>query len=228
MDALRSRRCLSLSALAVLLSATGLPALAGDTGVFDPGIISSWLLEHNVPAVGIGIIQDSKLSKCGVFGELQDGIAANETALFRIASLTKPVTSIVTLKLIEQDQWDLDEPLYHYWIDPDIQNDPKLKLLTTRHVLSHQSGFPNWRDTTRQKRLYFEFEPGTEYRYSGEGFEYLRRALERKFETSLEELADVLLFTPLDMHDTSYRWVDGIENSRFAFRHDEEGCDSST
>jgi CubicO group peptidase (beta-lactamase class C family) len=81
--------------------------------------------------------------------------------------MTKPVVAMLTLKLVEQGQWNLDEPLYHYWIDPDIANDPRHKKMTTRHALSHQTGFPNG----RKGKLAFEFEPGTDFQYSGEGYE---------------------------------------------------------
>ncbi len=220
---MRYRRCIPPSILTVLLCMTVLPALAGHAGVLDRETIESWLSEYNVPAIGIGIIQDSALSEYRVFGETRKGLPADQATLFRTASLTKPITAIVTLKLVELGKWRLDEPLAHYWVDPDIRDDPRHEILTTRHVLSHQSGLPNWRGSTRQGELFFEFVPGTEYRYSGEGFEYLRRALERKFDASLEELANALLFTPLDMQDTHYRWADGIDTSRFAFRHDGQG-----
>jgi CubicO group peptidase (beta-lactamase class C family) len=133
--------------------------------------------------------------------------------------MTKPVTAIVTLKLVESGRWDLDEPLFHYWIDPDIASNPFHKKLTTRHVLSHQTGFPNWRDGT----LTFNFEPGTEYHYSGEGFVYLARALERKFKKTLQQLADSLLFGPIGMKDTRYCWNKDVDESRFAFGHDSQG-----
>jgi CubicO group peptidase (beta-lactamase class C family) len=56
-------------------------------------------------------------------------------------------------------------------------------------ILSHQTGFPNWRYLNKSNTLSFEFEPGTKYQYSGEGFEYLRKALEAKFKKPLEQLA---------------------------------------
>jgi len=185
--------------------------------------ILSWLTEYNVPAVGIGIIKDGKLSECKVFGELRKGITANDNAIFTIASLTKTIVAMVTLKLVETKQWDLDEPLANYWVDPDIANDERTKRLTTRHVLSHQSGFPNWRNDIQSKKLGFQFEPGTKYQYSGEGFEYLRNALENKFHKSLESLSDSILFKPLNMNDTKYHWDKLIDESRYAFRHNNEG-----
>ncbi len=181
--------------------------------------VQIWLTENKVPAVGIGIIEDGKIKYAKVIGELKKGVPGTENAIFSIASMTKPVTAIVTLKLVESGQWDLDEPLFHYWIDPDIASNPFHKKLTTRHVLSHQTGFPNWRDGT----LTFNFEPGTEYHYSGEGFVYLARALERKFKKTLQQLADSLLFGPIGMKDTRYCWNEDVDESRFAFGHDSQG-----
>jgi len=181
--------------------------------------VQSWLTEYKVPAVGIGIIEDGKIKYVKVLGELKNGVPGNENAIFSIASMTKPVTAILTLQLVESGQWDLDEPLFHYWIDPDIASNPFHKKLTTRHVLSHQTGFPNWRDG----KLTFNFEPGTEYYYSGEGYVYLARALERKFKKTLQQLADSLLFKPLGMKDTRYCWNKNVDESRFAFGHDSQG-----
>ena len=185
--------------------------------------VQSWLTENNVPAVGIGIIEDGEIKYVKVIGELKKGVPAIDNAIFSIASMTKPVTAMLTLKLVEAGKWDLDEPLFHYWIDPDIANNPFLKKLTTRHVLSHQTGFPNWRYGHPTKKLTFDFEPGTEYHYSGEGFVYLARALERKFNKTLQQLAESLLFKPIGMKDTRYGWNKNVDESRFAFGHDSQG-----
>ena len=185
--------------------------------------ILSWLTEYNVPAVGIGIIKDGKLSEFKVYGELRKGIPANDSAIFSMASVTKTIVSMVTLKLVEAGQWDLDEPLYTYWIDPDVASDERTKKLTTRYILSHQSGLPNWRTDLKSKKLDFLFIPGEKYSYSGEGFEYLKKALEHKFNKSLEELSDSILFTPLGMKSTKYYWGDKIDESRHAYKHDGEG-----
>lgn len=181
--------------------------------------VPAWLAENNVPAVGIGIIENGKIKYVKVFGELQKGVPAPDNAIFSIASMTKPVAAMLTLKIVEAGQWDLDETLFHYWIDPDVENDPLHKKLTTRHVLSHQTGFPNW----RKGKLAFEFEPGTNYQYSGEGFVYLANALERKFNKSLVELSDSFLFKPIGMKDTRYYWDKNIDESRFAYGHDPKG-----
>ncbi|WP_419702015.1 serine hydrolase domain-containing protein [Mucilaginibacter sp. NFX135] len=186
--------------------------------------IPVWMTEYHVPCVGVGVgvIENGKIKWMKNFGELQKGHSAPKNTLFNIASQTKPVTAMMTLKLVETGQWDLDEPLAHYWIDPDIAGNPYLMKLTTRLVLSHQTGFPNWRLDNGSTKLYFKFEPGTASGYSGEGFEYLRRALEAKFHKSLAALMDSLLFKPLGMKDTYY-WNDRLDTSRFAMWHDGQG-----
>ncbi len=181
--------------------------------------IPVWLSENNVPACGIGIIEDSKIKYVKVFGELKKGVPAPDNAIFSVASITKPVVTMLTLKLVESGQWNLEEPLYNYWVDPDVASDPFHKKLTTRHVLNHQTGFPNW----RKGKLAFEFEPGTNFQYSGEGFEYLRRAIEKKFNKSLAELADSILFKPIGMIDSRLCWDKNIDESRFACLHDSKG-----
>jgi len=184
--------------------------------------ITEWMSEYDVPAVGIGIIENGEISYLNVIGELQEGIPAPKNTIFNVASITKTVITMLTLKLVEAGEWNLDEPLFHYWVDPDVANDSLHKKLTTYHVLTHQTGFVNWRWNHPTKKLTFDFEPGTKYQYSGEGFEYLRHALENKFHKPLEKLTDSLIFKPLGMVDTRQAWDDNLD-SRFAKWYDSEG-----
>ena len=185
--------------------------------------VENWLEQNKIPAIGIGIIENGKLSKINVYGNLKENKKAPYNTIFKIASLTKPIVSTLTLKLVSNGNWNLDEPLNKYWVDPDVINDPKHKLLTTRHILTHQTGFLNWRRQHQTKKLNFDFEPGTNFRYSGEGYEYLKNALERKFKMSLEKLADSLLFQPIGMPDTKFTWRQNIDEERFAFNHNKDG-----
>jgi CubicO group peptidase (beta-lactamase class C family) len=181
--------------------------------------IPVWLAENNVPAIGIGIIEDGKIKSVKVFGELQKNVPAPINTIFEIASMIKTVEAMLTLKLVQAGQWNLDEPLAKYWVDPDLLDDPMHNKLTTRHVLTHQTGFPNWRNG----KLRFEFEPGTKFQYSGEGFEYLRRALENKFKKTIAQLSDLILFKPLGMKDTRYFFDDNMDATRYAIPHDGQG-----
>lgn len=195
-----------------------------EISIFDNDTaIEKWLKENKVPTLGLGIVENGKLKQIKVFGEISKGVSAPYNTIFNVASLTKPVTAMVALKLVSLGKWNLDEPVYKYWTDPDIANDPRNKKLTTRLILSHQTGFPNWRYLNATKKLDFQFEPGTKYQYSGEGIEYLRKALEKKFNKTLDQLAKELIFEPLKMNDTEYFWSKNTDQSRFAIGYNNNG-----
>ena len=181
------------------------------------------MLKKDVPALGIGIIEDGVLRQIQVYGDLKMNSPAPYNAIFNVASLSKPISTLLTLRLVSNGDWDLDEPLYHYWVDPDVQDDPLHRRLTTRHVLTHQTGFDNWRRMHTTKRLTFNFEPGTEVKYSGEGFEYLRHAIENKFGKPFEELLESIIFEPYGMNDSRLLWDGDFHESRYAEEHNKEG-----
>jgi len=185
--------------------------------------IENLLKNNNVPGLGIGIIENGKLTKVEVYGTLDKQTTASYNTVFKVASLTKPIFALTALKLIDKGLLDLDEPLYKYWIDPDIKNDKRYKELTPKIILTHQTGFPNWRYMTESNRLTFQFDPGTKYQYSGEGFEYLRKAIENKLGKSIEELAKELLFHPLKMSDTHFWWDSEMDETRYAQNFKENG-----
>jgi len=185
--------------------------------------IPLWIEEYNVPTVGIGIVEDGKILHAKVYGKNVKGMSAPDNTLFNLASITKTVTAIIALKYVEEGKWSLDEPLANYWVDPDVKDDSLHKKLTTRHVLTHQTGFVNWRWNHPTKKLTFDFEPGTDFNYSGEGIVYLQRAMEKKFKISFEQMANSLLFTPLEMKDTRLKWEESINKEVFAFWHNSEG-----
>jgi CubicO group peptidase (beta-lactamase class C family) len=185
--------------------------------------IEQLLQENRVPAMGLGVIENGKLTKVEVYGTLDGKTKAPYNTIFKVASLTKPIVALTALKLIDKGLLDLDEPLHKYWIDPDLKKDKRYKKLTPRLVLSQQTGFPNWRYTAASNKLAFEFEPGTKYQYSGEGFQYLRKSIEKKLGKSLEELAYEFLFIPAGMDDTRFWWDASMDELRYAQNFNAEG-----
>jgi CubicO group peptidase (beta-lactamase class C family) len=185
--------------------------------------IPKWMEQNKVPGLAIGIIENNEINEINTFGELKKNIPITKKALFNVASLTKPVVAITVMKLVNDGSWKLDEQVSKYWIDPDIKNDPRYKGITTRIILSHQTGFPNWRNQTPSKKLVINFDPGTRFGYSGEGFEYLRKALENKYGRTLQQLSDSLVFKPLELNDTQYSWDMHLDKSRYAVPHGSNG-----
>jgi len=208
--------------MAVLLPWVGDAQIGNGNSLPDSTTIISMMKDKNVPVLGIAYIEDGQVKQAGVYGTLDNGMPAPITTIFNVASITKTITAMVTMRLVEQGKWDLDEPICHYWTDPDVKDDARSKRLTTRHILTHQTGFPNWRRMTATGKLEFEFEPGTKFQYSGEGMEYLRHALEQKFHCTLDKLADSLIFGPLQMTNTHLLWNDSMLGD-FAVAHDSSG-----
>ena len=191
--------------------------------IWPKGSWEEQLQRNNVPALAYGIIENGQLQEVKVIGDLTPGHPAPDDAIFNVASVTKPVFALAVMKLVAKGQLELDEPLHPYWVDPDLADDHRHKNLTPRLLLSHQSGFPNWRWHTADGKLAFQFDPGTGYQYAGEGYEYLRLAIQAKLGLSWEQLADSLIFRPLEMKDSRLVWDSLMSEERFAQWHNAEG-----
>lgn len=177
----------------------------------------------NLRALGVAVVRRGKVVHEEVYGVDSRGEPASRGALFNVASLTKPIVAMTVLRLVERGEWSLDAPLAADWVDPDVAADPRAKVLTTRHVLQHRTGFPNWRAQTPGKRLAFQFDPGEREQYSGEGMEYLRRALEHRFGRPIDSIARDVLLHPLGLHDTHFVWDDARDPQRFIGAYDDKG-----
>src|SRR5579872_957298 len=102
------------------------------------------------------------------------------------ASLSKSAFATVVMRLVEDGRLDLDKPISGYLSKPlpdypqyaDLKGDDRYKKLTLRILLSHTSGFPNWRAFEEDRKLRIHFEPGTRYAYSGEGIDLAQLAVE--------------------------------------------------
>ena len=180
------------------------------------------LSESGVPAIGIGVIENGRLTKDIVIGELSENSPAQSDAIFDTASITKSITTLLTMRLVSLGLFDLDEPLFQYWIDPDVINHPYSKLITARHILGHTTGFKNWRHLEEDGKLKFHFEPGEKVQYSGEGFEYLKEALSRKLGLPFEDLVSKYVFSIYGMTSSHVIWNDNIDLSKIAIAHNIE------
>jgi CubicO group peptidase (beta-lactamase class C family) len=155
--------------------------------------------KHRIVTAGLGILVDGKLTWALYHGDASPGEPANAATRFNVASITKTVTAETALRLVEAGELDLDESLGAYWIDPDITGDQRLQLLTARTVLTHTTGFPNWRFFRSDGKLAFARAPGEAYGYSGEGFEYLARAIANKLQRPFPQVVQELVFEPAGM-----------------------------
>jgi CubicO group peptidase (beta-lactamase class C family) len=162
-----------------------------------------WLAEHGVPSLAIAYVRDGEVRWTRVYGRQAEGVAATDSTLYNVASLTKPLFAEVVLRAAADGRLSLDEPMASAWTDPDVADDPRSRRFTPRLALSHRLGFANWRRETNGV-LRIGFEPGTEYRYSGEGYEYARRFVQNRLGASVDSLARQYVFRPAGMHGISF------------------------
>lgn len=165
-----------------------------------------------IPGLSIALIRDGKLYWYRGFGikDMNTKKPVTENTVFEAASLSKPVFAYAVLKLVEKGVLDLDKPLLQYVPENYIKEefsetiikDERLKQITARMVMSHSCGFPNW----RQGDLKILFKPGEKFSYSGEGFVFLQRVVEKLTGKKLEDFMRETVFMPLRMTDSSYVW----------------------
>ncbi|MDX2070594.1 MAG: Nramp family divalent metal transporter [Haliscomenobacter sp.] len=168
--------------------------------------IESYQKRYHIPGVSLALIKNGKVAYAQTYGVRNTATQApvDENTLFEAASITKPVFAFAVLRLVEKGIIDLDKPLYQYLPNKDIEYDERYKLMTARHVLCHRTGFPNWRNQNKDGKLDLKFTPGSEYSYSGEGFEYLKRVVEKITGKGVEQVLREEVIQPLGLYHTYF------------------------
>ena len=185
----------------------------------------------DVPGVVALITDRERVLYQSAFGvaDVATGRPLTTDALFRIASMTKPITSLALLQLVEQGRLGLDDPAEKYL--PELAGlkvfesfDPATgayrlrtasRPATVRHFLTHTSGLAYpftsaiWRDfKTRAGESYpfggpLLFDPGERWHYST-STDVVGRLVEVLSGQTLEDYFRQHIFVPLKMDDTSY------------------------
>ena len=186
---------------------------------------------NDIPGV-VALVTDRRhVLYQGVFGlaDISTGRALTADALFRIASMTKPITSLAAMQLIEQGRFGLDDPVENYL--PEFANlqvfesfdaatgayrlRPASRPPTVRHVLTHTSGlgYPftsailrDFRPPPGESYPFggpLLFDPGERWHY-GTSTDVVGRLVEKVSGRKLEDYFRQHIFAPLQMSDTSY------------------------
>ncbi|WP_281987002.1 serine hydrolase domain-containing protein [Aquimarina aggregata] len=175
---------------------------------------------YQVPGASLAIIKKGKVvyaKNYGVKNPITEEPITEET-LFEAGSITKPVFAFAVMRLVERGIIDLDKPLYKYLEFEDVAHDKRYKLITARHVLSHQTGFPNWAERNKKGQFDLLFTPGTKFGYSGEGFEYLKRVIVHILGKDIETILREELITPLNLNNFYFKTTDYVsENASDGF-----------
>ena len=202
---------------------------AGDSAAVDEALRSG-IARRRIPAVVGMVSSENKTLYAGAFGKRDaSGVPVRVDSIFAIASMTKAVTTVAALQLVEQGKVDLAEPIagrlpqlanLEVLEGFDVAGKPSLRPartpITLRHLLTHTSGlcYDTWDGnmfrctsanpaTDPAKPGPLMFEPGTRWQY-GQGVDWAGRLVEAISGTTLENYFQEKIFRPLGMEDTSY------------------------
>lgn len=183
-------------------------------------VLSQSMQENKVMGLVLSLISHGDVihtSTHGFTNDLTQGPVQLQTK-FEAASLTKPVFAYLVLQLCDQDLLELDVPLVEYLPEYEISQDPRYKQITPRMVLCHSTGFQNW----SKKPVRISFDPGTRFQYSGEGYVYLQKAMEKITGKDLGQLLMEYLFEPLQMNHSAMVRTE-VVNEQLSHTFDKEG-----
>jgi CubicO group peptidase (beta-lactamase class C family) len=220
----------ALFVVAVFIAALGAPATAQPAAAPIDAALRSAVDRGDVPGVVALVTDRDGVIYRGAFG-VADVASKRPMAIdsmFRIASMTKAVTSLALMQLVEQGKLDLDDPVDKYL--PELSElpmfesfdaktgayrlRPSTKPMTVRHVLTHTSGlgYPFTSATLRDFKprpgeTYADgpllFEPGDRWHY-GTSTDVVGRLVEKISGEKLEDYFLRHILMPLGMTDTSY------------------------
>lgn len=240
------------SCLVILLSV--LARAAEDvplTGIERPELaaldewMKSFVEEHQIPGGALAIVKDGRLVYARGFGwaDREAKTPVQPESLFRIASVSKPITAVAILKLAEAQRLKLTDKVLDYLpLDPHFEGEAKFderwRQITIAHCLSHTGGWdrdksydPMFQAIRMAKSLKadlpitppqiiryqlgqpLDFDPGERYAYSNFGYSILGRIIEKVTGRPYEEYVREEVLGPLGIERV--RIGGSLEDQRF-------------
>lgn len=186
----------------------------------------------HVTGIGIAIFGQGEIAYLKTYGlrDTEKNLPLTPDSVMTAASLSKAAFATVVMDLVQKHRLNLDKPIVEYLPKPlpeypsyaDLNGDDRYKKITLRMLLSHSSGFPNWRAFEDDRKLRIHFDPGTHYAYSGEGIDLAQLVVQTVTGKSLSVLMEEQLFKPMRMERTAMVWKPEFDTN-FANGYDEYG-----
>lgn len=155
-------------------------------------LISTEMSKQSIAGLSVAVVTDNQLRWSAGYGfaDLENFVPARAATVYRLGSISKPVTAIAVMRLFEQGKIELDAPVQKYC--PAFPQ--KQWAVTVRQVLSHTSGIRHYKSDEEFNSTKFYptivdglsmfkddpllFEPGTRYGYTTFGYSVLGCAVE--------------------------------------------------
>ncbi|MFO7446960.1 MAG: serine hydrolase [Ignavibacteriaceae bacterium] len=174
--------------------------------------LSTFFNNKNIPSVAAGVAQNGTiiwLDSRG-YADMENLIPASSKTVYRIASISKSITAVAIMQLVEEGKVNLDADVRTY-----IPYFPKKKWkFTPRQLLSHTSGIRDYKSGEFNNTSYFNstgeivkylakdslmFEPGTKYLYSTLAYNLLAAIVENVSRLSFSDYLKKRIFEPAGM-----------------------------
>jgi CubicO group peptidase (beta-lactamase class C family) len=192
--------------------ASGLPA-SRVSGIRDA--VRDTMTRLGIPGLSLAVVDGGvvRLQEAHGFADVENGVPARPESVYRLASVSKPMTAVAVLHLYERRLIDLDAPVWRYC--PEFPEKPW--PVTARQLLCHQGGVRHYRpeeptltrrfETSAEALALFRddpllHEPGTQVRYSTFGYNLLGCAAAGAARTPFLELLREAVFGPAEMSST--------------------------
>jgi CubicO group peptidase (beta-lactamase class C family) len=191
------------------------PPRALDTARLDADV-RQLMKSQEVQGLALAVIEDGRVAHVAAYGRrnVERNLPLTEDSILYGASLTKAAFAFMVLQLVNEGRLDLDRsiadllprPLPAYEDYGDLAGDERWRALTPRILLTHTSGFANFRWLEADRRLRFHHDPGSRYGYSGEGFYILQLVLEQALGLDIGKEMQTRVFDRFGMRNTSMAW----------------------
>ena len=190
--------------------------------------ITELMKETNTPGISVAVIHNFEVVWAKSYGtsDTEKQSIVNTNTIFQAASISKPLTALAVMKLVQDGKLDLDENINVYlnnWKLPENEFTYKNKA-TLRNLLSHTagvtvSGFPGYNPDVKiptlvqalngefpanTGKIVVDMEPNTEFRYSGGGYTIVQQVLIDQLQKPFEEIIQELVLDPLGMTNSFY------------------------
>ena len=193
-------------------------------------LFESYIADGRMAGVVVAIAKNGKLAHFRVLGRMEKSTdePMRADAIFRMASMTKPITSAAVLMLYEEGHFQLEDPVSRYipelsGMEPEASSNEEIdaREMSIRDLLIHTAGLPGNGDDPRHNQVWtnldltlkqqmeevsrqpLAYAPGTDWRYS-EATNILGYLIEVISEQPIEEFFEERIFRPLGMMDTSF------------------------
>ena len=194
--------------------------------------IQSQIEERKVPGVSIGILQNGKMYTAGLgITNVQHPLPVTDDTRFQIGSISKTMTAMAIMRLVEQGKLKLDAPVQTYLPTFQVADSETSKSVTLRHLLTHTAGWDGdfFHDTgpgdDALPKYIADMAPleqlaplGTVFSYNNAGFVVLGSILEAVENKSVEAILKSRVLNPLNMTSAGFH-PDDVITHRFATGH---------